>query len=173
MRTHKLSDGNNYLAVNPIGQVPALRTDEGPILTENMAILLYLADHFPEATLAPQSGLDRYEDNHRWSFIDRELHMRVFKALVSFRPDDGSKVAAHDAAPSRLALLSADLEGRDFLCRGFRDADAALFAVLNWARHIRMDLKPYPAISAFHRRIVVRPAVARAMKEEMELLQAT
>lgn len=172
MRTKKLADGSDYLAINRMGQVPALRTGEGQILTENAAILMYIADQFPDAGLVPQTGFGRY-DVIRWlSFIGSELHMRVFKALVSSKPNEGAKAVALAAAPVRLAYLNEHLSSRDFLLQRFSVADGALFAVLNWARHIEMDLREYGAIEAHYARVAARPAVKRAMQEEMRLLKA-
>jgi glutathione S-transferase len=51
-------------------------------------------------------------------------------------------------------------------------ADAALIAILNWARHIRMDLVPYPATRSYYERQLTRPSVARAIADEMKLLEA-
>src|ERR1700734_3331023 len=48
-----LATGEDYFAVNPLGLVPALRTDDGEVLTENAAILQFIADRFPAAGLAP------------------------------------------------------------------------------------------------------------------------
>ena len=52
-------------------------------------------------------------------------------------------------------------------------ADAALIAVPNWARHIRMDLVSYPAIRSYYERQLTRPSVARSIADEMKLLGTT
>ena len=54
--TKKLLDGSDFFAINPMGQVPALRLDDGSVLTENTAILQYVAEQFPQARLAPAGG---------------------------------------------------------------------------------------------------------------------
>jgi len=152
--------------------VPALRTADGDVLTENAAILPFLADQFPEAGLAPQGGVERYRLSQWLSFVGSELHKMVFTPLLSQTADDGAKTFAKAAAPSRLAYLDAHLSGREFLLDRFSVADAYLTAVLNWARFIGMDLSAYPAVTAYIARVSARPAVARAMEEEMGLFQA-
>ncbi|MFN3521488.1 MAG: glutathione binding-like protein [Phenylobacterium sp.] len=171
-RAKRTADGADYLAINPKGQVPALRTDDGEVLTENAAILPYLADQFPGAGLAPASGLERYRLSQWLSFIGSELHKTVFTPLLSPTADEGAKAFARAAAPARLAYLDAHLTGREHLLDRFSVADAYLAAVLNWARFTAVDLGPYPAVAAYVDRLHKRPAVARAMQEEMGLFQA-
>ena len=168
----KTADGQDYLSINPMGLVPALRMADGDILTENAAILPYLADQFPQAKLAPVSGAERSRLTQWLSFVGSELHKGVFAPLLS--PTAAPEVKAHAlaAAPKRLARLDKHLIGREFLLDQFSVADAYLTTVLNWARFIQMDLTPYPAVAAYFERITARPQVARAMQEEFGLYQA-
>ena len=53
----KLADGSDFFAINPMGQVPVLRTDDGELLTESPVVLQYVADQFPETGLAPRDGM--------------------------------------------------------------------------------------------------------------------
>jgi glutathione S-transferase len=173
LKSHTLDDGQSYLAIHPVGQVPALLTREGRLLTENLAILLYIADTATAAKLAPRDGYERY-DLLRWlSFIGSELHMRVFKALVLPTPNKGAQEVALAAAPTRLGYLDAHLSRSDHLLAEFSIADAALVAILNWVRHISMDLGPYPAIRSYYERQLTRPSVARAAADEMKLFRLT
>jgi glutathione S-transferase len=170
LKTHTLDNGESYLAIHPVGQVPALRTREGRLLTENLAILLYIADMARTANLAPREGHARYELLQWLSFIGSELHMRVFKALVSSKPNKGAQEAAIAAAPNRLGYVNSHLSRNDHLLQQFSVADAALIAILNWTRHIHMDLASYPAIRSYHERHLRYPSVARAVADEMKLL---
>lgn len=171
-KTKKTADGDDYLAINPIGQVPALRTDDGRILTENAAILPYLGDQLAGAGLAPIEGFDRYELARWLGFVGTELHKIVFTPLLSSTSNDGARAFALAAAGSRLTYLNAHLEGREYLLDRFSVADAYLTAVLNWAQFVKLDLAPYPAVAAYYARMVARPAVGRAMQQEMALFQA-
>src|SRR4051812_41163036 len=69
-----VADGSDFFAVNPMGQVPALRLDDGSILTENTAVLPYLADRFPASGLMPASGDERARAQQWLGFITTELH---------------------------------------------------------------------------------------------------
>jgi glutathione S-transferase len=166
------ADGQDYLAINPMGLVPALRMADGDILTENAAILPYLADQFPDAKLAPANGVERSRLAQWLSFIGSELHKGVFNPLLSQTAAPEVKAHALETAPKRLARLDKHLTGREFLLDQFSVADAYLTTVLNWARFIQLDLTPYPAVAAYFERITARPQVARAMQEEFGLYQA-
>src|SRR3954470_11231137 len=58
-------DGSDFRTINPLGLVPTLRTYDGVILTENAAILQYVADQFPDTGIAASSGLERSR-LHQW-----------------------------------------------------------------------------------------------------------
>jgi glutathione S-transferase len=96
----------------------------------------------------------------------------VFTPLLSSKSNDGAKAFATASAGSRLAYLNDHLDGRSFLLGDFSVADAYLTAVLNWAQFVKMDLTPYPAVAGYYARMTARPAVARAMRDEMALFQA-
>jgi glutathione S-transferase len=162
--------GEDYRKINPKGLVPALRTDDGAVLTENAAVLQYLADRKPETGLAP-NGFARYQLQQWLSFIGSELHKNVFTPLLSPTwPADG-KAKAKEEAAAKLAYLNAHLTGREWLLDDFSVADAYLAAVLNWNMAVKLDFTPYPAIQAYQARLAARPAVAKAMQEEFALFQ--
>ncbi|WP_430422637.1 glutathione binding-like protein [Phenylobacterium sp.] len=170
-KTGKTASGEDYRAINPKNLVPALRTDDGAVLTENAAILPYLADRRPDAGLAP-TGFARYQLQQWLSFIGSELHKWVFTPLLSPTLSAESKAVAKEAAASRLAYLNDHLTGRDWLLDDFSVADAYLAAVLNWNQAVKLDFSPYPAIQAYQARLMTRPAVQKAMGEEFALYQA-
>ncbi len=165
----RVSDGTDFLLVNPLGQVPVLRTDDGDLLTENAAILPYVADHFPAAGLAPVGGFARARLQQWLSFISTELHKAIFVPLLD--PDASTEVKryARQNVDSRLGLLQRHLSSNEWLVDSFSVADAYLVVVLNWARYCDIDIAAWPAVEAYYKRIVARPAVARAFSEEKAL----
>jgi glutathione S-transferase len=165
----RTADGEDYRAVNPKGLVPALRTDDGEVLTENAAILQYLGDRFPAAGLAPQ-GFERYRLQQWLSFIGSELHKMVFTPLFRAAADPAARAPALAAATRRLGYLDGHLAGREWLLDRFSVADAYLAVVLNWAPLVDLDLSPYEAVTAYRDRAHRRPAVARALADEAALL---
>ena len=170
-RAGRTASGKDYRAINPKNLVPALMTDDGQVLTENAAILPYLADLRPDAGLAP-TGFARYQLAQWLSFIGSELHKSVFTPLLSPSYPAEAKAKAKEVAADRLAYLNAHLTGRDWLLDDFSVADAYLAAVLNWNRAVQLDFSAYPAIQAYQARLLTRPAVAKAMGEELALYQA-
>ncbi len=171
-RSKRVEDGGDFLAVNSMGQVPVLRTDTGELLTENPAVLQYVADRFPSSGLAPQGGVERYRLQQWLNFTTSELHKVVFVPLLDPKASDGAKAYAGEKAPQRLAHLAKHLEGREFVLDRFTIADAYLVTVLNWGRYSGVDLAEWPAVHAYYHRMLERPSVARALSEEIVLYKA-
>ncbi len=96
LRSHKVSDGSDYYAVNAKGYVPALRLDDGSLLTEGAVIDQYVADLKPEKNLIPAAGtMARYRVQEWLNFIASEIHK-------SFGPLFGSDEAAKEGPRKRL-----------------------------------------------------------------------
>jgi glutathione S-transferase len=168
-----LADDSDYLAVNPLGLVPALRTDDGEILTENAAILQYVADRFPDAQLAPAGGAARTRLQQWLCFIGTELHKGLFVPLLDRKAPDEVKSYVLAKNLSRLAYLERYLTGREYLLDRFSVADAYLATVLNWSMATPMiDFDAYPAVQAYLARMRARPSIARALSEELALYKA-
>jgi glutathione S-transferase len=171
-RAKRVEDGSDFLAVNPMGQVPVLRTDDGELLTENPVVLQYVADQNPESGLAPQSGLQRYRLQQWLNFITSELHKLVFNPLLDRKGVAGAKDYAHGKVAQRFGYLNTHLQGRDYLLDRFSVADAYLAVVLNWTRFAGIDLAQFPAVESYFKRLSERPSVARAFAEEFALYKA-
>ena len=103
-------DGGDYLAINPLGYVPALRTDDGEVLTENAAILQYVASRFPDADLAPTDGIERARLQAWLSFVGTELHKGLFIPLLDRKAPEAAKSYAMEKYGSRLDYLNTYLE---------------------------------------------------------------
>lgn len=170
-KAKRTQDGRDYWQINPMGQVPALRTPEGWLLTENAAVLQYLAESFPDAGLLPADPDGRARVRQWLGFIGTELHKAVFVPLLDPSASADVKAYAMDKAARRLSVLEEHLSRHDFLVDRYGVADIYLSVVLNWAPFAGVDLTPFPAVKAFHRRISQRDAVARAMREEFALYQ--
>ena len=164
-------DGRDYWQVNPMGQVPALRTPEGWLLSENAAVLQYLAEAFPAAGLLPAEAAARARVRQWLAFIGTELHKAVFVPLLDPKASAEVKAYAMDKAALRLSVLEAHLQRHEYLEGSYGIADIYLAVVLNWAPYAGVDLSVWPAVKAYHRRIGQREAVARALREEFALYQ--
>jgi glutathione S-transferase len=160
-------EGIDYYMINPMGLVPALLTDDGELITENTAILQFVADQFPQANLAPPSGRERTR-LHQWlSFIGTELHKAVFLPLFDSREE--IKNYGRGLAPKRFGVLERHLSQQEFLLERYSVADGYLTTILNWTAVTGVDLEQWPAVLAYHKRLLKRPAIAKAFGEELAL----
>jgi len=167
--TKRTSGGDDFRSVNPLGLVPTIRTDDGDVITENAAILQYVAAHFPDAALVPGDALGRARVQQWLCFIGTELHKAVFAPLLDAHAPEAVKAYALAKVTARFDLLEAHLAGRDFLADRFSVADAYLVTVLNWTGVTPIDLKRWPALAAYAARLRARPSIARAIAEELGL----
>ena len=166
-------DGSDFFAVNPLGLVPTLRTDDGSVLTENAAILQYVADRFPNAGISAASAEERSR-LHQWlCFIGTELHKGLFIPILdkTAPPEMKGHVLAKNL--SRLDYLDSYLKGRDYLLDHFSVADAYLVTVINWTMATPpIELAKWPSVKAYYERLRARPSIAKAVAEEFELYKA-
>ncbi len=170
-----LATGEDYRAVNPLGYVPALRLDDGTVLTENAAILQFIADENPAAGLAPPASdrLARAKLRQWLSFIGTELHKGLFTPLVGSATPPEVRAWTVRKYASRLAYLDDKLKGREFLLDRFSVADAYLATILNWTQATpEIDLASYPNVKAYLERMRQRPSVAAALGLEVPLFRA-
>ena len=161
LKARRTEDGRDYAQINPKGYVPALEFDDGEVLTENIAILSWIADQAPK--LSPAGALGRFRLLEALAYISTEIH-KGFKPF--FRPGatDAEKADASQAIGKRLAFL-ADGLSRDYLFGGqVSVADIYLFVMLTWAKKNAIPL-PTP-LPAFFARMMARPAVQLALKHE-------
>src|SRR5262249_51524182 len=127
------SDGLKFEQVNSKGYVPVLRLDDGQILTENVAVLTYIADHSPGARLAPEgSSLERYRLLESLAFINSEIH-KGYSPLFNPAAGEETKQFVRNALAKRLDWLNGAIGSQNFLlAEHFTVADAYLFTVLRW-----------------------------------------
>jgi glutathione S-transferase len=170
-----LETSDDYRDINPLGYVPALRLDDGTVLTENSAILQYIADHYPDAQLAPPASdrVGRAKLRQWLSFISAELHKSLMTPLLGASTPPEVKAWTVSKYAPRLAYLDAKLKDREFLLDRFSVADGYLTTVLNWTRATpEIDLSLYPNVKAYLERMRSRPSVAQALATEIPLYQA-
>jgi glutathione S-transferase len=165
----RAADGADFMTINPMGQVPVLRTDDGDLLTENGAVLPYVVDRAGQGRLGPASGPERSR-LHEWiGFIGTELHKATFTPPLDPKADQGAKDYAKSKAAVRLSVLERRLAQHDYLLERFSVADAYLATVLNWAMFLKQDFSAAPSVPAYFKRLCERPAIARALAEETKL----
>jgi glutathione S-transferase len=165
--TKKAADGLDFNEVNPKGYVPALTLDNGEVLTENVAVLQYIADRNPAAKLAPPAGtLERYRLVEWLAFISSEVH-KNFSPLFNAEASDDVKQYARKMLTKRLDYLDQALGPRTFLMgEQFTVADAYLFIVLGWGVYVKLDIGQWPQLKRHTERVGARPHVIEALKSD-------
>jgi len=160
-----------FLAISPSGQVPVLEED-GWTLTENVAILNYLADRFPASGLGGEGMRGRAEANRWLAFLNSDVHP-AFKPLFApqrFIGDESQHADLQQHARTKLRglfeRLDAQLDGRDWLTGTRSIADPYLFVVLRWAVAKGVDLAGLDRLAAFSARLREDAGVKAAMQAE-------
>ncbi len=174
LKARKTASGRDFLQITPKGYVPALELDSGDVLTEGPAIVQYLADQKPEAGLAPANGtLARAHLQEMLNYISTELH-KTYSPLFNPATPAETREERKEYLRKRFAYVDTVLAKRRFLLGDqFSVADAYLFTVTSWARHVDLDLSGYKALTDFQQRVAARPAVQAAMVEEGLMKQAS
>jgi len=166
-RSKKTGSGEDYFAINPKGAVPAIKLDDGQVLTEAAVIQQYIADKVPAKKLAPAAGTpERYRLQEWLNYIASELHKGIGQLFNPAMPDDYKDAVKKGLAGKQFAYLEKKLAGRDYLMGDFTIADGYLFTVLNWTNFHKIDLSAFPNVVAFMKRVAARPAVQAAMGAE-------
>jgi glutathione S-transferase len=167
-QTKMLEGGGDYRTVNPLGYVPALRLDDGTVLTEAAAIAQYVADCAPTKRLAPPNGTLTRAKLQSWlNFISSEMQLGCFCPIFESEVPTAIKAIFRRRLGTRLAHVEQHLEANAYLLgNDFSIADVYLFVVLNWARPANLDLSPYPRLLTIRKRVGARPAVQKVMRLE-------
>ena len=165
--TKKTANGEDYTAINPKGAVPAIKLDDGQVLTEGAAIQQYIADKAPGKKLAPAAGtMERYRLQETLNYIASEVHKGIGQLFNKTMPDDFKEAVKKGLAAKQFPFIEKALAGKDYLMGDFTVADGYLFTVLNWTKFHNIDLSAFPNITAYMKRVAARPAVQEAMKAE-------
>jgi glutathione S-transferase len=171
LKTKTTASGENFREVNPMGSVPALKLDDGQVLTEGPAIVQYIADAKPEAKLAPTPGtMARHRLAECLNFVSTEVHK-------AFAPLFWSKEAAvQELFRGKLANAFNNVEQRrlaeaPYLCgNDYGIADIYFYALVNrWPQVHQIDMTPWPRIRDLVVRMAERPAVKAAHAAEAAL----
>ncbi|GAC1348024.1 MAG: glutathione transferase GstA [Myxococcales bacterium] len=167
LRAKKTKAGVVFSSISPKGAVPTLQLDDGQILTEGPAIVQYIADRKPESQLAPQAGtLERYRLQEWLNYVTSEIH-KGFSPLFKATTPAEYKETLKAALAERFDYLARHLEKQKYLLgEKFTVADGYLFTVLNWTKHVAIDLSRWPVLQAYQARVAARPAVHEALKAE-------
>ncbi|MCS3445747.1 MULTISPECIES: glutathione transferase GstA [Bradyrhizobium] len=168
LRAKKLENGDDFLQVNPKGQVPALALDTGEMVTEGPIIIQMIADKAADKKLAPaRDSNERYKLLEWLNYTTTELHKNLGPMFSPVLADD-AKAFFKDRAMGKFKYVESQLAGRDYLMGNqFTVADGYLFTMIMWAQdRLGFDLSGLPNVTAYKARVAARPKVQEAMKKE-------
>lgn len=163
-----------FLKLNPLGAVPTLELTDGRILTQNIAIMEYLADQHPEAKLLDKAGTFGRAEIMRWlSFAASDFH-KAFTPLfriniISENPETQKDIKnwCFGLLEKYFSILESHLAHRTYLSgERFTIADAYLFTTLQWPKAIKFSTEKYPAVNKYAENIAKRPAVIAVLTRE-------
>lgn len=163
--------GGDYLAINPMGKVPAIVHD-GAVVTECAAICAYLAEAFPAANLAPRP--EERAAYYRWMFfaagpVEAALSNRAAKVETS---PEMSRMYGYGTYDLAIDVLEKAVSGRDYIC-GDRFTAADVYVGSEILFFLRFGLLPdRPAFQDYGARLSSRPAYVRASEIDDALLPA-
>jgi GST-like protein len=154
-----------FLAINPSGKMPALKISEGEIITESAAILLTIADYFPQARLLPPQASKERAQAYRWlAFMAGEVYpiVEIVDYPERFVPGgDGEELkrVARDRIRERLLIIERMIAGPFFLAGGFSllDIYAAMFS--RWSLEAAWKAANLPRLMALADAVSQRPAI--------------
>ena len=161
-----------FLKLNPAGQVPVYEED-GWVLTQNGAILNYLADKFPESKLGGDGSPKSRAEINRWlAFVNSDVHP-AFKPLfgaANYLEEPALIEKAKENARQNLRKLferlDGQLAGRDFVVGTRSIVDPYLFVTLRWAEKQNVDLTGLGNLAHFMRVMNEDPGVKKALAEQ-------
>jgi len=167
LRAKKLENGDDFLNVNPKGQVPAVQFDSGELVTEGPVIVQMIADKAGRNLAPARDSDERYKMLEWLNFITSELHKNLGPMFSPVLADD-AKVFFKDRTMSKFKYLETALAGRDYLMgKQFTVADGYLFTMLMWAAdRLKFDLSAMPNLLAYKARVAARPKVQEALTKE-------
>ncbi|MEO6280892.1 glutathione transferase GstA [Roseateles sp.] len=167
LKTHQLLDGSDYYAINPRGYVPLLQLDDGERITENAALVQYLADRAPDRGLLPPPGTLARTRVQEWlAFVGSELH-KGFSPLFNPALPEEAKPIFKKKLSDRFQWVDQQLAGKSYLMgETFTVADAYLFVITSWSSRVGVDIASLENLAAHQARMRQRPAVRAALEAE-------
>jgi glutathione S-transferase len=167
LRAKKLENGDDFLKVNPKGQVPVLALDSGHLVTEGPVIIQMIADKAGKNLAPARDSEERYKLLEWLNFITTELHKNLGPLFSPVLADE-AKPFFKDRAMGKFKYVETALAGQDYLMgKQFTVADGYLFTMLMWATdRLKFDLSEMPNLLAYKARVAARPKVQEALTKE-------
>ena len=164
----------DFLSVNPVGKVPALIEEDGRVLTEAEAILLYLAEQFPDNQLGASPTAEARYEMHKWmSYFTGDVHPAFYPYFLPQRyiADEHQYHALRDAAYKQIdacfQLLDRHMENRSHMVEDRPTVfDPYLFVFCRWGKSLAKPFTDYPNLHRFLIQMAEDSGVQRAMQAQ-------
>ena len=161
---HVCEDGGSYFDINPSGYVPAMRLDDGSILTESIAVIWYIAESASDRMLI--GGDARYRTLQWLCFASTELHQRFMRFAQPGLSEELAN-ATKDQLRERFSHASKALDETGWLVGdALSVADIFLYVCSRWLQYIDIDANQWPQIASLRTAMETRPSVRRALAEQ-------
>lgn len=167
--TKKTEKGEDFYKINPKGAIPALKLDNGTVLTENSVIQQYLAETHQNYQLLPEIGNAKRYSVLAWlNYMATEMHKGVGILFNQNIPADVKTSVLIPAVRAKLDFVQKQLQDTKAYIAGdeFTLADGYLFTVLGWLPHFDIDIAKWPTIKTFMDTLRARPSVKQALTQE-------
>jgi glutathione S-transferase len=164
----------DYKKINMQGCVPALKMDNGEILTEGSIITQYLADQKNDGMILGKFGTtERYRTLEWMNFISMEIHKNFSplfstdKKFTNTQTQEDVKNYFKTILTEKFNFVSEKMNTNLFLMgNNFTIADAYMFTCMTWAKYVGMDMGQWSNLNTYMSRVMERPSVLKAMREE-------
>ncbi len=168
LRTKKTETGIDYFTINSKGGVPALQLDNGEILTENTAILQYLADSNKAEQLLPLLGnFQRYRVLEWLSFISSDLHKGCGALFNPQIPQELKEAVFRPNIKKHFSWVDTQIGKRNYLVGDhFTLADAFLYVIVSWFPHLGIDFTGLSNLERYFAELGQRKSIVQAFTEE-------
>lgn len=153
--------------LNPQGAIPVLELDGQKVLTQSLAIMLYVAEKAPQAALLPPvASFERAQALQWLAWSATDLGKAISPLFYDSTPAEVREKASNEVK-ALLTLVDSHLGGRQYVAGdSFTLADAHLFAVYGWVKWVELPTDSYQNLNAYCARLFERPAFQRVMKRE-------
>jgi glutathione S-transferase len=170
LSTKKTQYGNDFLAINSKGSVPALVLDDGDVLTEGAVLLQYIADKVPAKKLLPEIGSSaRWRAQEMLHYIATEIHKSYFPFF--YQPftqllTQEQREVWFTLLTKKFDFLATILNQQEYLLDEYSVADIYFYVTCTWGKFIGFDVHRWTSISRWMERMEERPAVRNALEAE-------
>jgi len=166
-RTKTTVEGD-YFKVTPKGFVPALKLDDGEVITEAPVVLQWIADHSPESKLMPARDSPEHYRALEWlNYVATDIYKGYHTLFSPFLDVDSKIRYIQGYLAPRFGYLDEHLSKNEYLLEsGFSVADAFLFNILSWSPRVRVDPSGFTSIQRFIVQMSQRPTVQASLKAE-------